>query len=1503
MSYIQGNIPVRKYLQASTSDYFSVFQHLSPVCRIAWKESFNDLVMSKILRQIDDYDIILCRKHDDSKLGLVGVLIVVIPIAIIFFGELGGEAAIESLLPTLSSGFVIANYYLYSFSLLILLVPYIIIVGFIVWYVGIFRSTRKYMIRKSQLAKEEEQMEQFLATAATLKRKKSKMMKTKSGRFSDASYSPASSSYDVLDSTTASAFAQSSLFTRSKTMLRRQSEKTVNAEAIHEEPKVQRESKIAKLFNTLFVSSAGSAERRSNLASEIYTSVLEPMLVGLGYFANPGLVFYYAYVQKQKLEEQNSWRMMNLPLHLQARTTFSSRSEDDAEGLEDPFVSASEEIVSEKERIEAPATSAEQTKERKALRLQEERLRKKEKMKQLFKVQYAPSHSSDTMSALEQVQNQFASNIHTFSIHEGDGNPENKIQQLGDDEEDDYRLENDEEGELFEENQDNDEEKADEDEKKDSYDHEMDITSFYITREEESFGYEQTSLFRSPDNLSEHDLFSGSYIPAATTTNFRLREYGLMGQSKSQHSMYQQKKSQSSFNFERLREPATTAGIASNSNINLTRAQSLLRKASLEEFKDENRPKHFYKLMSHLTEASIVQIQGDDDFSIDSTPTARNQPRPSLNRRKVDRLTQNVASNSKIKQRKSSLHRGSVSSTPTTLPRQIIALKYGAPLRILESIQTNRKEDFRGKESSYDGFMINDDGLAPNTQYNSIMFTPSNTGVGNGYLTKLLNKSFFRMPDMNLLDEEYQLKTEELEAMEGMSNKPVRNTNGESDVMLSTTSINDAAAKSALKPQLSMVPSDPNQSVLYNEDSFELANPLFKKNSSLIKPSSRTAQRQNHSPSFYRVPSLNIGSFSSAEGEDEKPQAAPQSRMFSKPFSLPRLSMNLTSAPSAHISWMSPRGRSPTSRSVMGTLKPKFHPHSRRGFSVATIYQEEQHILSDIHTAIMQFITMYLQLLFPVTSENYEILSMIILFHDLQIPILIKDITLLLSHIWEVYYPIDGIPLTSSEKHLINNEFREFILIYYPDEVMMELKIFIEWFQIIMIKFMKYHIFVLKKRYLDNQSNSDSHHNNQSQWLRSTATTPKGITASPHHSFGGQRSHGTSSRQINYEQYFSKQLLHTITKKKRQLQKEKQKMFFEQLKKQNSLRTSLALNLAGDAAVNQQQHDDNIMPPMLGKINKEYRESRRFDLISADKKVASPQRDSQSSSDPNQKKPQFKGLGIHDEMMKHLSRYHMTDEKKTEEDEAEVGDAALPANDPHVHLFKTIYERQLLELRERYQQQLIARINLPPTSPSTNDRFIRQKMHQTRFITDSIDLEEEKDNENDENKEQDRQEEEEEMEDQLLMKIRSAIDERIQNELTLLKELERLDDEAEEDDSFDLEEEIRRNLHQRESIETTSSSMMSTPSGNFVLPIVASPIDDVSLSESTLSGSYKLSPLQGFSKGSRKEQEEEEVQQPLPSLHMTPMIANEADYLPAASRREDENDRVWYVNHKLTEKH
>eukprot|EP00599_Poterioochromonas_sp_BG-1_P011963 CAMPEP_0173154192 /NCGR_PEP_ID=MMETSP1105-20130129/13328_1 /TAXON_ID=2985 /ORGANISM="Ochromonas sp., Strain BG-1" /LENGTH=296 /DNA_ID=CAMNT_0014070309 /DNA_START=922 /DNA_END=1812 /DNA_ORIENTATION=- len=278
------------------------------------------------------------------------------------------------------------------------------------------------------------------------------------------------------------------------------------------------------------------------------------------------------------------------------------------------------------------------------------------------------------------------------------------------------------------------------------------------------------------------------------------------------------------------------------------------------------------------------------------------------------------------------------------------------------------------------------------------------------------------------------------------------------------------------------------------------------------------------------------------------------------------------------------------------------------------------------------------------------------------------------------------------------------------------------------------------------------------------------------------------------------------------------------------------------------------MPPMLGKINKEYRESRRFDLISADKKVASPQRDSQSSSDPNQKKPQFKGLGIHDEMMKHLSRYHMTDEKKTEEDEAEVGDAALPANDPHVHLFKTIYERQLLELRERYQQQLIARINLPPTSPSTNDRFIRQKMHQTRFITDSIDLEEEKDNENDENKEQDQQEEEE-MEDQLLMKIRSAIDERIQNELTLLKELERLDDEAEEDDSFDLEEEIRRNLHQRESIETTSSSMMSTPSGNFVLPIVASPIDDVSLSESTLSGSYKLSPLarilEGIEEGAR----------------------------------------------------
>jgi hypothetical protein len=149
LSYLQGFIPLRKYITTSTRDFFTVIQHLSPACRVSWKNTFDNLVMSKMLRSIDDYDMLSFRKNYDRQLAIIMLLLIgAVPLIIFLFGSFAAEVVLETVLPILSSGFLVANYYLYTLSIPALIAPYVIIIGFILWYILLYRRTKLFIKRK-----------------------------------------------------------------------------------------------------------------------------------------------------------------------------------------------------------------------------------------------------------------------------------------------------------------------------------------------------------------------------------------------------------------------------------------------------------------------------------------------------------------------------------------------------------------------------------------------------------------------------------------------------------------------------------------------------------------------------------------------------------------------------------------------------------------------------------------------------------------------------------------------------------------------------------------------------------------------------------------------------------------------------------------------------------------------------------------------------------------------------------------------------------------------------------------------------------------------------------------------------------------------------------------------------------------------------------------------------------------------------------------------------------
>jgi hypothetical protein len=125
MNYVQDKLP-------DNYEEIKVVQHFSPACRAARLHVAADLAAGEILRALDDKDANDCNRGSDLGLSTIAIMFVAIPIIIGVLTETGGEIALDTALPSFLSMFILANYLMYQASILLLILPYVSIIGFIV---------------------------------------------------------------------------------------------------------------------------------------------------------------------------------------------------------------------------------------------------------------------------------------------------------------------------------------------------------------------------------------------------------------------------------------------------------------------------------------------------------------------------------------------------------------------------------------------------------------------------------------------------------------------------------------------------------------------------------------------------------------------------------------------------------------------------------------------------------------------------------------------------------------------------------------------------------------------------------------------------------------------------------------------------------------------------------------------------------------------------------------------------------------------------------------------------------------------------------------------------------------------------------------------------------------------------------------------------------------------------------------------------------------------------
>ncbi|KAJ1411051.1 hypothetical protein B484DRAFT_455723, partial [Ochromonadaceae sp. CCMP2298] len=130
IEYVQDTLPP---LEGAT-----VVQHFSPACRVSRLKIAEHLAAATILRTISDVDAHEAKQAHNSHTPWVALLVVSIPVVVGVFSNAAGELMLDTVLPTLLSMLIVVHYLLYTYSVALLVLPYLGLILFFylrwAWY-------------------------------------------------------------------------------------------------------------------------------------------------------------------------------------------------------------------------------------------------------------------------------------------------------------------------------------------------------------------------------------------------------------------------------------------------------------------------------------------------------------------------------------------------------------------------------------------------------------------------------------------------------------------------------------------------------------------------------------------------------------------------------------------------------------------------------------------------------------------------------------------------------------------------------------------------------------------------------------------------------------------------------------------------------------------------------------------------------------------------------------------------------------------------------------------------------------------------------------------------------------------------------------------------------------------------------------------------------------------------------------------------------------------------
>jgi hypothetical protein len=149
-----------EYVQDELPDAFGVIrvvQHVSPACRVAKLKIAESLAAGQILRHIDDRDISNFRTASSLKLPVVFFAVVAIPVIIGLVSEAAGDIMLDTVLPSAFSMLILAHYFLWQLSPLLVIVPYALLVVFVFTRRQLYTAAeRRVLIMRKRLQQRRE---------------------------------------------------------------------------------------------------------------------------------------------------------------------------------------------------------------------------------------------------------------------------------------------------------------------------------------------------------------------------------------------------------------------------------------------------------------------------------------------------------------------------------------------------------------------------------------------------------------------------------------------------------------------------------------------------------------------------------------------------------------------------------------------------------------------------------------------------------------------------------------------------------------------------------------------------------------------------------------------------------------------------------------------------------------------------------------------------------------------------------------------------------------------------------------------------------------------------------------------------------------------------------------------------------------------------------------------------------------------------------------------------